>query len=242
MDWQDEGVILGVRPHSETSAIVEIFTADHGRHAGVVRGGVSRKMTPVLQPGSQVAATWRARLEEHIGSFTVEPVQSRAGLLSDRDALAGLNALCALLRFAMPEREAHPRLYRQTMTVLDMMGQSDYWPLAYLRWELALLEELGFGLDLSECAVTGATEGLCYVSPKSGRAVSAKGAGDWADRLLPLPAELLGGGEGETRHVLAGLKTTGHFLRLRLAPALGDKPVPEARARLLDRLSRRTDD
>ena len=169
MEWRDEGVILGVRPHGETSAIVEIFTETHGRHAGVVRGGVSRKMAPTLQPGSQVAASWRARLEEHIGSFTVEPVRSRAGLMSDRDALAGLNALCALLRFALPEREAHPKLYGQTLTVLDMLESSDFWPLAYLRWELALLEELGFGLDLSTCAVTGATEGLCYVSPKSGR-------------------------------------------------------------------------
>lgn len=241
MDWQDEGVILGVRPHGETSAIVEIFTHGHGRHAGVVRGGVSRKLSPILQPGSQVAATWRARLEEHIGSFTVEPLQSRAGLLSDRDALAGLNALCALLRFALPEREVHPRLYSQTMAVLEMLEGSDFWPLAYLRWEAALLEELGFGLDLATCAVTGTTEGLCYVSPKSGRAVSAEGAGKWADRLLPLPPELMGAGGGNVRSVLDGLQTTGYFLDTRLAPTLGDKHIPEARRRLLERLRRRSE-
>jgi len=238
MDWRDQGALLSARKHGETSAIIEVFTAEHGRHAGVVRGGVSRKIAPILQPGAQLDVAWRARLEEHIGSFTVEPVKSRAAVLSDRTALAGLNAICALLVFALPEREPHPVLYQRTQAMLDLLSTNEAWPLAYLKWELALLEELGFGLDLSECAVTGVREDLAYVSPKTGRAVSAEGAGDWADRLLPLPPELLGVGTGELTGVLQGLVTTGHFLVTRLAHSLHDKPLPEARARLIDRLKR----
>ena len=238
MDWQDEGAVIAVRRHGESAAIVELFTREHGRHAGVVRGGAGRRMAPLMQPGAQLQVSWRARLEDHLGVFTVEPLQSRAGLLSDRGALAGLNAVCALLHFALPEREAHPALYRKSMTLLDMLGASELWPVAYLRWEMALLEELGFGLDLSACAVTGGIEDLVYISPKSGRAVSAEGAGDWADRLLPLPPEMLGGGDGSRANILSGLRSTGYFLTHWLAHSLGDKPLPEARARLLDRLGR----
>lgn len=239
MDWREEGLLLISRRHGESAAIVEVFTEKHGRHAGVVRGGGSRKMAPVLQPGTQVDATWRARLEEHLGSFTVEPVKSRAAtLMSDRKTLAGLNALTALLSFALPERQPHAALYRQTLTVLDMMESGPYWPLAYLRWELSLLEELGFGLDLSSCAVTDAAEGLTFVSPKSGRAVSKDAAGDWADKLLPLSPALMGRGDGNADDIRDGLRVTGHFLRTWLAPALGTKPLPEARQRLVDLLSR----
>jgi DNA repair protein RecO (recombination protein O) len=238
MEWRDQGAVLAVRRHGESSAIVELFTESHGRHAGVVRGGAGRKLAPLLQPGAQLEVTWRARLEDHLGAYTVEPLKSRAELMADREALAGLNAVTALLHFALPEREPHPVLYQKTMSVLDMLGGSDLWPLAYLRWEMALLEELGFGLDLSACAVTGTRDDLAYVSPRSGRAVSAEGAGDWADRLLPLPPEMLGAGSGARDSVLEGLRTTGHFLARWLAPALGDRPLPEARARLIDRLSR----
>ena len=122
MEWRDTGVLLSSRPHGESSAIIEVFTETHGRHAGIVRGGASRKMAPVLQPGTQVDVAWRARLEDHLGSFTVEPQKTRAHLMSDRNTLAGLNALTALLGFALPEREPHPALYHQTLTVLDMMG------------------------------------------------------------------------------------------------------------------------
>ena len=238
MEWRDQGAVLAVRRHGESSAIVELFTAEHGRHAGVVRGGAGRRMAPLLQPGAQLEVTWRARLEDHLGAFTVEPLKSRAELMGDRGALAGLNAVTALLHFALPEREAHPALYRRTISVLDMLGTSELWPLAYLRWEMALLEDLGYGLDLSACAVTGTCDDLAYVSPKSGRAVSAEGAGDWADRLLPLPPEMLGAGDGARENVMAGLRTTGHFLHRWLAPALGDRPLPEARARLIERLAR----
>ena len=238
MDWRDQGALLSVRKHGETSVIIDVFTSEHGRHAGVVRGGVSRKIAPILQPGAQLDVTWRARLEEHIGSYTVEPLRSRALVLSDRTALAGLNAITALLAYALPEREPHPVLYDRTQSMLDLLGVNEAWPTAYLKWELALLEELGFGLDLSECAVTGARDDLAYVSPKTGRAVSAEGAGEWVDRLLPLPPELLGVGDGSLSNVLDGLVTTGHFLTHGIAHALGDKPLPEARARLLDRLKR----
>ncbi len=239
MDWRAEGLLLTSRHHGENAAIIEVFTETHGRHAGIVRGGASRKLSPVLQPGTQVDVVWRARLEEHLGSFTVEPIRSRAAtLMSDRKTLAGLNALTALLSFALPEREPHPALYHQTLTVLDMMESGPYWPLAYLRWELSLLEELGFGLDLTTCAVTGATEGLAYVSPKSGRAVAKGAAGDWADKLLPLSPALLGQGDGTAQDIKDGLRTTGHFLRTWLAPALGTRPLPEARQRLADRLAR----
>lgn len=238
MDWRDEGLLLSARRHGESAAIIEVFTEQHGRHAGIVRGGGSRKMAPVLQPGTQVDVTWRARLEEHLGTFAVEPIKSRAAtLMSDRRTLAGLNALTALLSFALPEREPHAALYRQTLTVLDMMD-GPHWPLAYLRWELSLLEELGFGLDLTTCAVTGSTKGLTYISPKTGRAVAMGAAGDWADKLLPLSPALLGQGEGAPEDIRDGLRATGHFLRNWLAPALGNKPLPEARQRLSDRLAR----
>ena len=240
MDWRDEGTLLSVRKHGETSAIIEVFTATRGRHAGVVRGGTSRKLAATLQPGAQLELAWRARLEEHLGSFNVELSRSRsAATLGDRDALAVLNAVTGLLVFALPEREPHPRLYASTVAMLDLLGQSDAWPVAYLQWELALLQALGFGLDLTACAVTGATEGLVYVSPKSGRAVSAAGAGDWAERLLPLPPELLGLVTEDLAGVPDGLKTTGHFLTHGLAHAMGDKPLPEARARLVDRMCRK---
>lgn len=239
MDWRDEGTLLSVRKHGETSAIIEVFTAAHGRHAGVVRGGVSRRMAPVLQPGSQLDLAWRARLEDHLGTFTVEPVKSRAAaVMGDRTALVALSAMTALLVFALPEREAHPRLYARTVAMLDLLGHTPAWPVAYLQWELALLEALGFGLDLSHCAVTGAREDLVYVSPKSGRAVSAEGAGEWAERLLPLPPELLGVVTDELGGIGDGLLTTGHFLTHGLAHSQGDRPLPEARARLVDRFTR----
>lgn len=240
MDWRDEGILLAVRRHGETSAIIEVFTAKHGRHSGVVRGGAGRKTAPILQPGAQLDVSWRARLEDHLGAYRVEPIKARAAaVIDDRDALAALNAMTALLAFALPEREAHPRLYAQSVSMFDLVGQTPAWPVAYLRWELALLEALGFGLDLTRCAVTGEVDDLVYVSPRSGRAVSVRGAGEWADRLLPLPPELHGVVTADLSGVAQGLRTTGHFLERGLAHSLGNRPLPQARARLVDRLSRR---
>lgn len=238
MEWRDEGAVLAIRRHGETSAIIEVFSRDHGRHAGVVRGGASKRYAAILQPGAQLDVTWRARLEDHLGSFTVEPLRSRSSALNDRLTLAGLNAICALLKFALPEREAHPSLYQRSVTLLDLLNATDAWPLAYLRWELALLEELGFGLDLTKCAVSGSRDDLIYVSPRTGRAVSRQGAGDWADRLLPLPQCFLGQGPVSDEDIAQGLTTTGYFLTHWLAPSLGNTPLPPARQRLIDRLTR----
>jgi DNA repair protein RecO (recombination protein O) len=237
MDWQDQGTLLSMRPHGEASAIIEVFTAAHGRHAGVVRGGASRRMAPVLQPGAHLAVAWRARLSDHIGSFTVEPMRSRAAVMEDAGRLATLTAICAMLRTALPERESHPGLWADTVALLDGLATGARGPADYLGWEVRLLAELGFGLDLSACAVTGAREDLAFVSPRTGRAVSRAGAGDWADRLFPLPACLTGGAVGPG-DVAQGLAITGHFLVRELAPMLAGRPLPEARARLVERMAR----
>ncbi len=241
MEWRDQGILLSSRTHGETSAIIEVFTPSRGRHAGIVRGGVSRKLAPVLQPGAQLDLEWRARLEDHLGTFSAELIRSRAvASMGDRLSLAGLNTVTALLLFSLPEREAHGKLYQQTEVLLDLLGQPELWPLAYLKWELALLEEMGFGLDLSACAVNGAqANDLSYISPRTGRAVSRAGAGEWADRLLPLPPCLLGHGPAPDEEIAEGFRVTGHFLQTQLAPELGHKPLPEARQRFVDRFTSR---
>ena len=238
MEWRDEGALLSMQVHGEASAIIEVFTAAHGRHVGLVRGGASRKMAAMLQPGNQLDVTWRARLDDHIGSYTAEPLRSRAAILSDRLALAGLNAVCALLHLALPEREPHPLLWRATMALLDDLANGADWPPTYLRWELLLLEELGFAIDLGRCAVTGSRDDLAFVSPRSGRAVSRAGAGKWADRLLPLPAVMLGQGTASPAELAEGFAITGHFLGRSLEPTLNGRPMPEARQRLLAMLAR----
>ncbi|MCA2013946.1 DNA repair protein RecO [Cereibacter sphaeroides] len=237
MDWAGDGILLAARPHGENAAIIEVFTAAQGLHRGVVRGGTGRKMAPILQPGNTLALNWRARLDDHLGHFTVEPLRARASaIMGDAERLSALNALCALAIFALPERDPHPRLHALTLHLLDRLAEGDPWFGPYLLWERLLLEETGYGLDFSECAVTGQIEGLAYVSPRTGRAVTREGAGEYADRLLPLPRLLLDASAPESRAEMAkGLVTTGHFLREVLAPALGHKPLPEARARLVKR-------
>ncbi|WP_417250511.1 DNA repair protein RecO [Celeribacter sp.] len=238
MEWQDQGAVLSVRKHGETSVIVELFTENHGRHAGVVRGGISRKMSPHLQPGGQISVRWKARLEDHLGSFTFEPLRSRAAnVMSDPLALSGLNALTAILSATLPEREPHGYLYAETVSLFDRLGTDPMWPLAYLHWEVSLLEELGFALDLSACAVTGSPDDLAYVSPKTGRAVSRQGAGEWADRLLPLPQSLLGQSSLDYAEIVQGMATTGHFLA-KIIAELSDKPLPQSRERLIARFER----
>ncbi|NRA98468.1 MAG: DNA repair protein RecO [Rhodobacteraceae bacterium] len=240
MRWEDQGVLLSVRRHGEGSAIIDVLTAEHGRHAGVVRGGASRKLAPILQPGAQLAMSWTARLESHIGTASVEPLKSRAAdLMQDRMTLSALNSVCALLAFALPEREPQEEVYAATISLLDMIGANPAWALAYLKWEVLLLEATGFGLDLTRCAVTGSTDDLIYVSPKTGRAVSGAGAGDWADRLLPLGPALRDGNTADPGEILAGLRVTGHFLETHLAPSLGNRPLPDARIRFLSALERR---
>ncbi|OWJ69701.1 DNA repair protein RecO [Haematobacter massiliensis] len=236
MDWQDEGILLAIRPHGESAAIIQVLTAGHGLHAGVVHGGGSRRMAPVLQPGAQLALHWRARLDQHLGSFAVEPLRERAGaLFGDRAALAALASVAALLVYSLPEREPHPALYAATETLLDRLSTPG-WQADYLRWEVTLLAEMGFGLDLGRCAVTGEAEGLAYVSPRTGRAVTRAAAGEWADRLLPRP-DVLVAGPADAAGLTAGLLTTGHFMERWLAEELVGRPLPEARRRLVVLLS-----
>lgn len=236
MHWSDEGIVLASRQHGETSAIAELLTRSHGRHLGLVRGGRSRRMRPALQAGNLVKAEWRARLSEHLGSYSVELLEAHAArVLDDRAALAGLNTLTALSRL-LPERDPHEALYDGTIMVLRALSEGDHWPALLVRWELALLDELGFGLDLQSCASTGKTSELIYVSPKSGRAVSRKAGEPYADKLLPLPGFLLrgygNGAESMPGDVTNGLQLTGFFFDKHIWEPRGLKP-PQARERLI---------
>ncbi len=238
MEWRDEGIILSVRPHGETSAIVELFTRDHGRHLGLVRGGRSRRNRPILQLGNHVDATWRARLAEHLGNLTAELRRGLAAEVMERKvALSGLMSLCALARL-LPERDPHPSLYEVTQFVLGYLLDDEVWPALYVRWELALLEELGFGLDLTTCAATGSTDDLVFVSPKTGRAVSRDAGMPYADKLLRLPRFLRKDrrGEHEPSDVVDGLKLTAYFLERDVLLPRG-LTMPETRTRLVGYLT-----
>jgi DNA repair protein RecO (recombination protein O) len=241
MLWTDEGVLLAVRRHGESGAIVSVLTARHGRHAGLVRGGFGRRARPVYQQGNILQVTWRARLDEQLGALSGELKMSLAArLMTDPARLAGLAAACALLETTLPERDPHPDLYATLRAFLEQLVEGRAWLEGYVRFELALLAELGFGLDLSRCAVTGTSDDLVYVSPKSGRAVSRSGAGRYADRLLALPGFLLGAMPADGAQLAAGLRLTGAFLRRHLFDA-SERAMPEARDRLLARLARATE-
>ncbi len=187
MQWQDEGIIIGTRKHGETSLIVEAMTAQHGRHLGLVRGGRSRRRQPVLQPGNRVELTWRARLDEHLGTFQADPIALNAARLFDSPvAIYGLQLLAAHLRM-LPERDPHGHLYEATGQIIDHLEDALTAAELLAQFELLMLEELGFGLELTSCAATGSTRDLIYVSPKSGRAVSRDAGAQWSDKLLRLP-------------------------------------------------------
>lgn len=237
MDWRGEGTVISRRPHGEHAVVLDILSPEAGRVAGLVPGGAGRSKAAMLQPGNRVAAAWRARLEDQLGTFTVEPERARPGLLASAAALDGMNATAALLRFALPERDPHPRLSAASESLWDAMDTGADWSADYVRWELLLLDEMGFGLDLSSCAVTGAQRGLAYVSPSSGRAVTAEGAGEYAPRLLRLPAML--GGTPSNDDLSHALTLTGHFLDAWLARGHVGRPLPAARDRLVARLIRR---
>jgi DNA repair protein RecO (recombination protein O) len=238
LEWRDKGVVLSAKVHGESSAIVELFTAEHGRHAGIVRGGASRRMKPVLQPGNSVTVTWRARLPEHLGNFAVDLEKGRAGILMD-DALslAALSGACAVVS-SLPEREAHQTLYEAFLILLDNLEDPKVWPAVFVRFELGLLQELGFGLDLTQCAATGETKDLIYVSPKTGRAVGRVAGEPYRDRLYKLPAFLIGGRATEAGldEVAEGLRLTGHFLERHLFGPFKGR-LPDARSRLVERLA-----
>ncbi|WP_427022942.1 DNA repair protein RecO [Aureimonas ureilytica] len=213
MEWREEGIVLGVRRQGETSAVAEVMTRERGRHLGLVRGGRSRRLQPVLQPGNQVEATWRARLDEHLGFMTVEPVQLRAArLMESAVGLHGIQLLAAHIRL-LPERDPHPRLYDAIQTIVAHLEEPLLAGALILRFEVMLLEDLGFGLDLETCAASGRRDDLVYVSPKSGRAVSREAGEPWKDRLLPLPPFLAGEAEAPSAATLhQGFRMTRFFL------------------------------
>jgi DNA repair protein RecO (recombination protein O) len=238
MDWTDDGIVLTAQRHGETSAVVQLLTAEHGRHAGLVRGGSASKGRGVYQPGNLVAAHWRGRLPEHLGSYTCELSTSyAAGLLDDPGRLGALTSACAVSEAALPERHPYPALYDATIALLDGLAGEAEWAAIYARWELGLLDELGFGLDLSCCASTGVTEDLVYVSPKSGRAVSREAGAPYRDKLLPLPGFLTGSGETDGASTLAALRLTGHFLKRHVFEP-HNQTTPPARDRFVDRFAR----
>ncbi|CAA7618057.1 DNA repair protein RecO [Magnetospirillum sp. UT-4] len=235
MEWADEGIVLAVRRHGENGAVASLLTRAHGRHPGLVHGGSGKANRGVLQPGNHVKAWWRGRLAEQLGSYRVEMAQAHAaGILDHAGRLAAVASACALCEAVLPEREPHPAAFAALVALLEAM-KSEAWPSVYVHWELALLRDLGYGLDLTACAATGATIDLGYVSPKTGRAVSRAAAEPYRDRLLPLPAFLVEGGEGSGGDILDGLALTGYFLdRHVLAPHR--VAMPAARSRLIDRL------
>ncbi|MCB1445699.1 MAG: DNA repair protein RecO [Rhizobiaceae bacterium] len=214
MEWRDQGILLGVKRHGETSVIAEVMTRLRGRHLGLVRNGRSRTMLPVLQPGNLLDLTWRARLDEHLGNFSAEPVSFRAARLMEQAAsLHGVQALAALLRL-LPERDPHPHLFDMLDIVLDHLGEASGAGELFVRFELAVLNDLGFGLDLAECVATGAREELEFVSPRSGRAVSRAAGQPYRDRLFRLPDFLKEGSrKAATRESLAeAFRMTRYFL------------------------------
>lgn len=239
MQWSDEAIVLSVRPHGETAAVVELFTRTHGRHLGLVHGGRSRRLRPVLQTGNQVEATWKARLADQLGHVTLELTRPfAASVMEDARALSALSSMAALARL-LPERDPHPSLYEVTLFVLGFLDDATVWPALYVRWELALLDELGFGLDLSECAATGSNDQLVFVSPRSGRAVSASAGEPYKDKLLALPQFLAKsrGAIATADDVRAGLALSRHFLDTRVFGPRGEA-MPEVRLRLAERLGR----
>ena len=241
MDWSGEGYILSVRKHGETSAIIDVFTREKGRHLGLVRGGVGRRLRPVLQPGNKLLLEWRARLSEHLGYFTVEPDRLHAAeIMDNRLSLAGLNAACAVAKETLPEREAHPRVYEAFEILVSNFTDPGVWPALYVKWEAGLLRAMGYGMDLSKCAATGSDRDLIYVSPRSGRAVSEQAGEPYKDKLLSLPSflqpqSLRNDPQISDEDILNGLRLTGYFLETRLQWGV-NRTLPEARARMVEKL------
>lgn len=242
MDWSDEGIVLAVRRHGEAAAIADVLTAGHGRHLGLVHGGAGRKLAAALQPGNSVALHWRGRLPDHLGTYSAEPVRDRASpLLEDALGLAALRAACALVSAALPERDPHAPVHAAMTVLLDSFvtdGPAHWGPL-FVRFELGLLQEMGYGLDLSRCAATGRPDDLVFVSPKSGRAVSRAAGAPYAAKLLPLPGFLLGTqvDAPSLADTVSGLRLSGFFLARNLLEPHG-VPMPEARHRLSDLVAR----
>lgn len=242
MEWTDEAIVLGLRRQGESHAVLEAMTRERGRHLGLVRGARSQKLAAALQTGNRLRLVWRARLDEHLGIYAVEPIGFRAaGYMESPIALLAAQTLAALLRL-VSERDPHPDLYAALDEVLDRIGDPVETGELVVRFELMLLEGLGIGLDLSTCAVTGATRDLAWVSPKTGRAASRAAGAPFADRLLPLPA-FLAPADGSNHpppdgaDLAAGFRLTGHFLARHAAQERG-RDLPETRDRLLALIQR----
>jgi len=236
MKWEDEAIVLAARPHGESSTVVQLLTRMHGRHAGLVRGGQGARQRGTYQSGNRVTASWSGRLPEHLGTLECELDCSYAArVLDDSDRLAALSAAAAVCEGGMPERELHSACFEGLVALLDAL-ETDHWAEVYVRWELAFLAELGFGLDLSQCAGGGENDQLVYVSPRSGRAVSLSAGAPFREKLLALPGFLVGQGEGGPAEVAEGLALTGFFLERHLFHP-HDKPLPAARQRFEQRFA-----
>ena len=236
MEWHDEGFVLTRRAYGESGLLVQAFTFEHGRHAGLVAGGSARRNAHLWQPGNRIDLVWHARMSEQLGTYKGEPIHLHAAdVLDDKLALAGLGSAMALLDQVTADRDPHPVLYAATLRLAEALGSGEGWLADYVRFEMVLLAEAGFGLSLEACAITGVTDSLAYVSPKTGCAVSRDAAGEWAPRLLPLPRFLIDGSEPDRSIVRDGLRLTGHFLDQRLFEAV-DRPMPPARNRFIDLL------
>jgi DNA repair protein RecO (recombination protein O) len=237
MEWDAPAIVLDVRPYGEGDAIATVMTAEHGAHRGLARGGGARSRTAIWQPGNLVQARWVARLADQLGSLTAELVHPGAALaMEDPLGLAMLSAACAVTEGALPERAPQPRVFEGLLRLIARLPQGPAMLTDLVRWEAVLLAELGYGLDLTSCAVTGATIGLVFVSPKTGRAVTSDGAGVWTSRLLRLPAFLVGDDEATPPDWRDGLRLTGHFLE-RDAFGHHHRPLPVARQMLYDRVA-----
>ena len=238
MDFSDEGILISAKPLGEANTVAELLTARHGRHLGLVRGGRSRRMRPLMQLGNRLSVTWRARLADHLGGYNVELLEPYAArVLDDQAALAAIGSLTGLAK-QLPERDPHPQLYRGALEVFQALDDANVWPVLLVRWEMMLLQDLGFGLDLSECAATGTDADLIYVSPRSGRAVSRDAGQPFCDRLLKLPRFLLEDNASPApSDILAGFALTGHFLERDVLAPQG-LASPAARTRLIELLAR----
>ena len=238
MEFEDDAFVLSARAHGEAGAIIEFLTARHGKYVAHVAGGASRRLKPLLQPGAQVVARFRARVADQLGSASLEPQgEGPSALFDDPLALAGLAAAAAVAAGALPEREPHSGAYEALDALIGALALTELWPAVFVRFEAGLLQELGFGLDLSKCAATGSTDDLVYVSPKTGRAVSRAAGEPYKDRMLALPPFMLGAQAGlGTGDVGAGLALTAHFLEAFIFNPL-NRPLPPARLWLVDRLA-----
>ena len=239
MNWTDEGIVLSARKHGESAAIVTLLTRDNGRHAGLVRGGSGSRARGIYQTGNLVSAEWRARLSEHLGTYTCELLQPNAALLmSERLPLLALTSAAALVERLLPEREPHPDTFASLTALIEILGAGGRWLSHYVEWELGLLTHLGYGLDLSECAATGAIDDLVFVSPRTGCAVSAGAGAPYREKLFDLPAFFMARDtEPSAEDIRTGLRITGHFLA-RCAKDADAGELPRSRARFVDRVAR----